>query len=112
MKKIKKVMEIIKYNLLTLIGFEFFFKLISVLIFTPIFLKSFTLIMKVTGYTYITIENVTAFLFKPLTMIMLVILFLLMMVYTMFDIATIIVILDSSYHKKKITIMEAINISF
>lgn len=111
MQKVKKVIEIIKYNISTLIGFELIFKLLSLLIFTPIFLKSFTWIMKLTGYNYITIENVTSFLLSPLTIIMLLILLLLMMFYTMFDISTIIIILDSSYHQKKIKIIEAISLA-
>ena len=111
MKKIKEVLTTIKYNISTLIGFELIFKLLSLMFFTPIFLKSFTLIMKLTGFKYITLENVFTFLFKPVTIVMLIILLLLMMLYTMFDITTIIIILDSSYHKKKIKIMEAIKLS-
>ena len=108
---IRKVLEIIKYNMKALIEFELIFKLLSLLIFTPIFLKSFTFIMKVTGFNYLTIENIFTFLFKPLTLVMLILLLLLMMVYVMFDITTIIVILDNAYHKKKITVRQAINFS-
>ena len=111
MKKVKKVLEIVKYNMSTLIGFELLFKLLSLLFFTPIFLKSFTLIMKVTGYHYITLENVIPFLLKPITIVMLILLLFIIMLYSMFDIATIIVILDSSYQKKKIKMLEAIHIS-
>ena len=111
MKKVKKVFEIIKYNITTLIGFECIFKVLSIMFFTPIFLKSFTLIMKLTGYNYITLENVGSFLLNPITLIMLMILLFLMMVYSMFDISTIIVILDSSYQKKKIKVLDAIRIS-
>lgn len=111
MKKVKKVLEIIKYNISTLIGFELIFKILSLMFFTPIFLKSFTLIMKLTGYNYITFENVISFLLKPATIVMIILLLLLMMLYSMFDITTIIVILDSSYQKKKIKIMDAIHTS-
>ena len=111
MKKFKKVVDILKYNLGALVKFELIFKVLSLLFFTPIFMKSFTLIMKLTGYNYITIENILSFLIKPLTIIMLLILILLLLVYSMFDIVTIIVILDSSYHKVKIKVIDAISIS-
>ncbi len=111
MKKTKKVMEMLRCNIKALVEFELLFKLLSFLIFTPIFLKSFTLIMKLTGYNYITIENVVSFLINPFTLIMLIILILFMTLYTMFDIATIIVILDSSYQKKRIKVMDAVSIS-
>ncbi len=111
MKKVGKVLETLKYNIFSLVGFELIFKILSLMFFSPIFLKSFTLIMKITGYNYITIENVVPFLLKPLTIVMIIILLLLMMIYAMFDITTIIVILDSSYQKKKIKIMDAIQIS-
>lgn len=111
MKKIKKVLKIIKYNIIALVEFELIFKVLSIMLFTPIFLKSFTWIMKITGYHYITLENVGSFLLNPVTLVMLMILLLLMMLYSMFDIATIIVILDSSYQKKKIKVIDAIRLS-
>ncbi len=111
MKKTKKVLEILKYNIGPLIGFQFLFKILTIMIFTPLFVKEFSIIMKITNYQYLSLENITSFLLNPLTMIMLIILILLMTVYTMLDITTIIVILDSSYQKKKIKIIDAIKIS-
>ena len=111
MKKIKKIIEIIRYNINTLIGFECAFKIGTFFIFTPLFFRLFDLIMKATGYKYLTLENISSFLLNPLTFSMIILLILLMMVYTMFDIATIIVILDSSLQKRKIKITEAIKTS-
>ena len=111
MEKLKKVIGLIKYNIKALIGFEFLFKIISVLIFTPIFMKSFIWIMKLTGYNYLTLENVVSFLLNPLTLICLILLILLLMIYSMFDIITIITILDQSYHQHKIKVIEAISLS-
>lgn len=111
MKKFKKVLEILKCNIGPLLGFELFFKLSTTMIFMPLFLRGFNLIMQVTGYRYLSYENVFSFLFNPLTLIMLLILVILMAIYTMFDVTTIIVILDSSYQNKKIKILDAIKIS-
>ena len=111
MNRVKKIFEIMNYNKASLIRFEFVFKLLSFFIFTPIFLKSFTSIMKITGYQYITIENVSSFLLNPFTIVMLLILILLMTFYTMIDITTIIILLDGSYQKKKIKALDAFRIS-
>lgn len=111
MKKVKQIINIIKYNIWTLIGFQMFFKIISLLIFSPLFLKLFNLIMKITRYNYLTLENIISFLANPLTIIMLIILIILVTIYTMFDITTIIIILDYSYQNKKINILESVSAS-
>ncbi len=110
-KKTKKVVEILKCNIWTLLGFEFLFKIISVLIFKPIFGDIFNITMKITGYSYLTKENVIEFLLNPLTILLLLVLIMAMTVYNMFDITTVIVILDQSYQEKKIKIVTAIKIS-
>ena len=77
MEKKTKVKGLIKYNLKTLIGFEIIYKLLTGIIFVPLFLKIFNLIVKVTGYDYLTFENVISFLLNPLTIIMILILLIL-----------------------------------
>lgn len=107
MEKKTKVKGLIKYNLKTLIGFEIIYKLLTGIIFVPLFLKIFNLIVKVTGYDYLTFENVISFLLNPLTIIMILILLIFMTFYTLIDISTVIIILDCSYQKKKVSIKEA-----
>lgn len=111
MKKISKVKNILKFNLKPLIGFEIIYKLSTSIIFIPLFLSIFKLITKVSGYTYLTFENIFNFLLNPLTLIFLLFLILIMTFYTIIDISTIIIILDSSYAQKKITIKEAFILS-
>lgn len=103
----KKIKQLLSYNLKTVLSFELIYKLISVTIFTPLFLQLFKLIMQVTGFNYITSDNIFLFLSKPLTLLFLLILILLITFYTLIDISTIMVILDSSYQKQKITILDA-----
>lgn len=57
--------------------------------------------MRVTGYAYLTIENVLSFLMNPLTIAALLLLFVCMAVYTMVDIGAVIFLLDQSYQGKK-----------
>jgi len=111
-KKTKKVIEILKCNIWTLLGFEFLFKIISTIIFKPLFWTIFNFTMKATGYSYLTKENIVEFLFNPFTVLLLLGLIMIMTVYNMFDITTVIVILDQSYQEKKIKLFDAIKISF
>lgn len=109
--KIRQYREMLLMNGRTLVGFELVFKLLTVLIAVPLFSEAFKLIMKVTGYSYLTLENVASFILHPVTLLLLVVLMILMTAYTVFDIATVIIILDQSYQKKKIRIWEAAGMS-
>lgn len=111
MKSIKEAGKMLRYNLKTLIGFELFFKLLSILFFTPFFVHIFDFILKARGFRYLTLDNMLDFLLHPLSILLLGFLLILLTVYTLFDIITIIVILDCSYQKKKINITNAIRIS-
>ena len=111
MKNLQKTKSLILYNIGTLIVFESLYKILSLLIFTPLFFKIFDLIMKATGYKYLTLENLLSFLINPLTLFLLLFFLILLLGYTMFDITTIIVIFDASYHKRKIKVLDAIRIS-
>ena len=108
---INKVKDMIFYNLKELIIFQLVFKVTSFLIFMPLFFNLFNIIMKVTGYNYLTLENITGFIVNPLVIILLIMLILFMMMFNFFDLSTIIVLLDASYQKKAVDIKEALGIS-
>lgn len=111
MKNVKKAFEMINYNIWTLVGFESLFKVLSLAIFTPLFFNLFNLIMKFRGFKYLSFENIGAFLLNPKTFLWLLLLIILLTIYTMFDITTIIIILDESYNKRKIKVIDAVRIS-
>lgn len=111
MTRIKQIRGMISFNIGVLLSFELVFKLLTLLIFAPLFLKGFDLIMKLSGYPYLTKENIMAFLSHPVTLVALVLLLLLMTAYEMVDVTTLIVILDHSYHRKKIRFMDAVRVS-
>lgn len=113
MKKnyLSNTFNIIKYNFGTLIKFEIIFKLLLALILMPLALAGFNLTMKVTGYGYITLENLFGFLLNPLTIFLLFIVILFLTIITMFDISTLIIIFDESYHKNKISVTDAIKVA-
>ncbi len=108
LKKIKKLLE---YNIKTLIKFELLYKIISIIIFVPLFLNIFKLITRLIGYNYLTLENIIPFLTNPLTIIFLLLLIVLLTFYTLIDISTIIIILDSSYQNIKISVKDAFMLS-
>lgn len=61
MRKIKKVMDLLRVNWRTMAEFEILYKVLSLTIFTPLFLWAFNGIMNITGYQYLTIENIFSF---------------------------------------------------
>ncbi len=112
MKNFKKVKNMLTYNLKTLAGFELIYKLITTIIFIPIFLSMFKLTLKVSGLSYLTFENIITFLSNPLVILFLLLLIIIMTFYTLIDISTVVIILDKSYQKSKITIKEALILAF
>lgn len=108
---INKIKNMLIYNFKELVIFQIVFKITSFLIFAPLFLNIFNIIMKITGYEYLTFENMVGFILNPLVEFMLILLILFMMVYTFFDLSTVIIILDASYQEKKIDIKEVLTIS-
>ena len=108
---INKIKNMLIYNFKELVIFQIVFKITSFLIFAPLFLNIFNIIMKITGYEYLTFENMVGFILNQLVEFMLILLILFMMVYTFFDLSTVIIILDASYQEKKIDIKEVLTIS-
>ena len=111
MEKVRHFRKILSVNGKTLVGFEFVFKLVTVLIGMPLFLGMFDLIMEVSGYSYLTLENVVSFLVHPFAIFFLLLLIFLIAVYNLFDMTTVLIILDQSYQGKKIRILDAVRLS-
>ena len=108
---LKNISNMIRFNLGTLIKFEILYKFLLSIFLIPFAILGFNLSMKLTGYTYLTIENIFNFLLNPVTLIMLVLLIIYLTIVTIFDISSIIVLFDVSYNKEKIRTMDLIKIS-
>lgn len=108
MKKLKQVISILRYNLWTLVGFEAVFKVMTLMVFGPLIAWFFQRIMSLTGYTYLTFENLVAFLWNPLTILLLLGLVIFIAVYTLFDLIAVITILDRSWQRKRIRIIQVV----
>lgn len=109
--RLKSIYNMITYNFKTLLVFEFLYKLMIGLIFIPSIIGIFNLTMKITGYNYLTIENILNFILNPITIIFLLFIIIFLTMVTIFDISTLIIIFDSSYKNKKISVMDSIKIS-
>lgn len=108
---LKSISNMIKFNLGTLIKFEILYKLVLSIILIPFAILGFNISMKLTGYTYLTIENIFSYLLNPITLIILFLIIAYLTVVTVFDISSIIVLFDISYSKEKIGIKDLIKIS-
>lgn len=106
MKSVRKVIHLIGKNWKTMACFELLYKLLSLAIFTPLFWSMFNGIMKLTGYRYLTLENILSFLGNPVTIGALLVLFVCMAVYTMVDISAVIFLLDASWQERRVTFRE------
>ena len=109
---IKNTWDMIFYNFGTFIGFEFLYKILFSMIALPIFVSSFHVIMEASGYSYLTRENMAEFIFNPVFFCLLILILLFFGIFIIFDLSTMIIIFDESYHKNKINIKDAIKISF
>ena len=107
----KNTFKLINYNFKTLFFFELLYKLIITVVFTPLSVFIFNLTMKLTGYNYLTLENIRSFLLTPITIFILLLLLIFIAIITLFDISTMIVIFDESYHDYHISLKDAVKIS-
>ena len=104
--------KLIKNNIKTVIEFEIIYKLIVSLLIIPISIAGFNFVMKCSGYTYLTGENILGFLINPINLLFLLIMIIILTIVTMIDISTLIIIFDQSYHNKKIRLIDAVKTAF
>jgi len=107
----RKVVNVLLYNIKPLIVFQILYKILLSVILVPVFIGTFRFVMFITGYKYITLENINNFLFNPITFIFLFLIIVFLALITFFDITTLIVIFDQSYHSKKIRLVDSLKIS-
>lgn len=111
MGKVRQLGRLVNCNRKAFAEFEVTFKLLTFLVNVPLFSGSVRLVMKMTGYEYLTAENILSFVSNPLTIVSFLALLLLITVYTLFDIATVIILLDQSCQNRKVHLSDVIRIS-
>lgn len=108
---LRKVIQLIRYNFNTLIKFELLYKLLTLFIFSPLFSIIFKIVMKINGFSYLTIENIIEFIKKPLTIYTFIVFVILLLLYTIFEISTVLVIFDASRQKQKVSLRQSLKVS-
>lgn len=96
---VNRLFRILKLNWKRMAEFELMYKVLSVMIFTPVLVVMFNASMKISGYKYITIDNVYRYLKKPTTIVMLVLIILMVTFFTLMEISANIYIIDQSYQR-------------
>lgn len=111
MGKVRQLSRLVNRNRKALAEFEIIFKLLTFLVAVPLFSGCVRLTMTITGYRYLTVENILSFAVHPVTILSLLTLLLVMTAYTMFDIATVIIILDQSCQNRRVRLPDVIRLS-
>ena len=99
MRRLRELLEakrLERRNWRCLMTLEFFYKLLVAMLFIPLLSGCFALTMKVTGYAYITRENLRAFALHPFTLAMVLALLLLAAMFSMIDVSAVIYVMEQS----------------
>lgn len=99
MRNVNKLYKIIRLNWKRMVEFELLYRFLSVIIFAPVLILMFNISMKVSGYKYITVENIDGYLKSPVTIVMVILLILMVTFFTLMEISANIYIIDQSYQK-------------
>ena len=78
---VKKWLHLLGYNWKALLGFELLYKMITVSLALPGFRLLLNAILKITGYPYLTKQNLPQFFTSPLTIICILLILILMTFY-------------------------------
>ncbi len=111
MNKLKTIRKLIACNWKPLVGFQLIYKTASTLVFVPIIWGLFDVVMNISGYSYLTVENIGSFLTNPFTIGALVLLLFLATFYAMIDISAVVFTLDQSFQNEKVHLWQIIKFS-
>ncbi|NFH88929.1 glycerophosphodiester phosphodiesterase [Clostridium botulinum] len=108
----RQVLSLLKFNIATMVKFELIYKVLSTLVFIPLAVLLLDFSMSITGYNYLTIENIGSYISNPKSLLIFIILILLLTFFSMIDISAVIYIIDSSKQGKHITLKQVINFAY
>lgn len=104
----RKILKSLVYNWKTLLGFEILYKLLTAVIFVPFFKALLNGAMKISGYHYLTLENLASFLKNGVTAVTLLAIAVIIAILILADISGIVFILDNSRRRVRISIYQTI----
>ncbi|MDO5539379.1 MAG: glycerophosphodiester phosphodiesterase family protein [Eubacteriales bacterium] len=108
----RELLRTITYNWRTLIGFEVLYKLLAAVIFVPLIRAVFDGVMRLSGYYYLTLENIVSFAVNWMTLVLFFIFAFLFSLVCAMDISAVIFVLDCSRRRKHVSIYQTIIFAF
>ena len=105
-RQIKKTLLLLKSQWKLLLVFEFWYQMIAGILVVPICMEGLKLAIRVAGYSYITNGNLTEILTNPISDILFIIILLILALYSLIEIACLIVCFDCGYHGTKIGVID------
>jgi len=101
-KILRKSWAVIKINIISLLLFEFVYRVATFIIIIGLMEYGISVSLKNSNYSYLTAENFLDFLKSPFTMVFLIFLIVLMLIFLLIEVCTIFVCFQFSYNKQKI----------
>ena len=108
----RKYINAVNYNIKQLFYYEFVFKLITLLISIPGVKLVNRLVCNIYNIEYISLTNIKYITFKPIFMLIVLILLLIIALYTIFDVSSIILIINKGLDKERIDYSSIVKKSF
>lgn len=105
-RQIKRTLLLLKSQWKSLLVFEFWYQMIAGILVVPICIEGLKLAIRVAGYSYITNGNLTEILTNPISDILFIIILLILALYSLIEIACLIVCFDCGYHGTKIGVID------
>lgn len=103
-KTFTQSMQIIFYNIKTLLLFEIIYRLIGVLFIYPVSRILLNFAIKLSGYSYITNAVFMDFILMPTTILMIFLMLIFVSLYITIEIVVLLLLFDLSYHQESINL--------
>lgn len=104
----KKTRLLLKWNGKTLLKFELLYKLLLVVFGMPLVYWIFNGTMRLTGYAYLTLENVQRYLKNPCTLLVLLLLAVILCLYELYDVSAVIYLVECANREEKTTVSRTV----
>lgn len=105
-ERTRRAFHLIHFNRTSFWGFQILYKLATVAIMLPLMEGLISLTLNVSGYPYLTMENVGKFFLHPFVIGMILLGLILITFYTIIDASAVLYLMDRSYQHKKVTVLQ------
>ena len=102
----KRTLKLLRRNLRSLVEFEIVYKLIAVIVATPLLYWLFSLTFKIAGISYVSNDNIKNYLTSPLAWLMILIVLAILAFVSLFDIVAVIEAMHASAFDKDIAVSQ------